>query len=113
MKEARASSLLKPFKSGQAHTQSRMISSLIEEIEIILTILALVMVVFILYKFYRKVRIARMGPPKSRMVYSGKAATEDKPKTSQVIGMIKCDYCGALMPQTATSYPNCGASRKN
>jgi hypothetical protein len=26
--------------------------------------------------------------------------------------MIPCEYCGTLFPQTATSCPNCGASRK-
>ncbi len=26
--------------------------------------------------------------------------------------MIPCEYCGGLMPQTATSCPNCGATRK-
>ncbi len=26
--------------------------------------------------------------------------------------MIPCEYCGSLMPQTATSCPNCGATRK-
>jgi hypothetical protein len=26
--------------------------------------------------------------------------------------MIPCEYCGTLMPQTATSCPNCGATRK-
>jgi ribosomal protein L32 len=87
-------------------------SILIEEIEIILVILALVVVVFILYKSYRKVKIARMGPPKRRMTYSEKATKDEKPRTSQVIGMIKCEYCGALMAQTAISCPNCGATRK-
>jgi formylmethanofuran dehydrogenase subunit E len=85
---------------------------LIEEIEITLVILALVVVVFILFRLYRKVKIARSGSPKSRMIYSGKSVTNNKPKTSQVIGMIKCDYCGSLMPQTATVCSNCGASRK-
>jgi hypothetical protein len=85
---------------------------LIEEIEIILAILALVVVIFVLFRFYRKVKIARMGPPKSCMIYSGKGADDNKPKTSQVIGMIKCEYCGSLMPQTATVCYNCGASRK-
>ena len=28
------------------------------------------------------------------------------------IVMIPCEYCGGLMPQTATSCPNCGATRK-
>jgi len=28
------------------------------------------------------------------------------------IVMIPCEYCGTLMPQTATSCPNCGATRK-
>lgn len=86
--------------------------SLIEEIEIILVILALIVVIFILYKSYRKVKIARMGPPKRRMIHSGRVTTDNKPRTSQIIGMIKCEYCGTLMPQTATSCPNCGASRK-
>jgi formylmethanofuran dehydrogenase subunit E len=85
---------------------------LIEEIEITLGILALIIVVFILFRFYRKMRIARSGSPKSRMIYSEKSVTNNKPKTSQVIGMIKCEYCGSLMPQTATVCSNCGASRK-
>jgi len=85
---------------------------LIEEIEITLVTLALIVVAFILFRFYRKMKIARSGSPKSRMIYSGKSVTNDKPKTSQVIGMIKCEYCGSLMPQTATICSNCGASRK-
>ena len=28
------------------------------------------------------------------------------------IVMIPCEYCGTLMPQTATACPNCGATRK-
>jgi len=31
--------------------------------------------------------------------------------TKEIV-MIKCDYCGALMPQTATFCPNCGAKRR-
>jgi len=32
-------------------------------------------------------------------------------KEKEVV-MIPCAYCGSLMPQTATSCPNCGATRK-
>ncbi len=32
-------------------------------------------------------------------------------KEKEVV-MIPCDYCGTLMPETATSCPNCGAARK-
>ena len=32
-------------------------------------------------------------------------------KEKEVV-MIPCEYCGSLMPQTATSCPNCGAARK-
>ena len=28
------------------------------------------------------------------------------------IAMVPCEYCGSLMPETATSCPNCGAPRK-
>ncbi len=28
------------------------------------------------------------------------------------IEMVPCEYCGSLMPETATSCPNCGAPRK-
>jgi len=28
------------------------------------------------------------------------------------VAMIPCEYCGSLMPETATSCPNCGAPRK-
>jgi len=32
-------------------------------------------------------------------------------KEKEVV-MIPCEYCGSLMPETATSCPNCGAARK-
>ena len=32
-------------------------------------------------------------------------------KEKEVV-MIPCEYCGSLMPETATSCPNCGAPRK-
>lgn len=32
-------------------------------------------------------------------------------KEKEVV-MVPCEYCGSLMPQTATSCPNCGATRK-
>lgn len=28
------------------------------------------------------------------------------------IAMVPCEYCGSLMPETATACPNCGAPRK-
>jgi len=38
--------------------------------------------------------------------------TREKEVITKEIVMIKCDYCDALMPQTATFCPNCGARRK-
>jgi ribosomal protein L40E len=38
--------------------------------------------------------------------------TREKEVITKEIVMIKCDYCDALMPQTATFCPNCGAKRK-
>ena len=32
-------------------------------------------------------------------------------KEKEVV-MVPCEYCGSLMPETATSCPNCGAARK-
>lgn len=37
--------------------------------------------------------------------------TEREVITKEVV-MVKCEYCGALMPQTATFCPNCGARRR-
>lgn len=39
------------------------------------------------------------------------SAREREVITKEVV-MIKCSYCGALMPQTATFCPNCGAKRR-
>lgn len=39
------------------------------------------------------------------------AAMPTAVKEKEVI-MIPCEYCGSLMPQTATSCSNCGATRK-
>jgi hypothetical protein len=85
--------------------------ALIEQIEIVLTFLMVVVIIFIVYRFYRKVRLARMGPPKRRefITYDKSQMIADK---KQVIGMINCEYCGALMSQTATFCPSCGAPRK-
>ena len=39
------------------------------------------------------------------------AAAPTAVKEKEVV-MIPCEYCGSLMPETATSCPNCGAPRK-
>jgi hypothetical protein len=85
--------------------------SLIEEIEIIFVVIVSVFLVLVLYRFIKKLRLGR-GHPKKMIITSGRAVLSDEPKTSQVIGMMKCEYCGALMPQTATSCPKCGAPKK-
>jgi len=38
-------------------------------------------------------------------------AKEKEVITKEVV-LIKCEYCGSLMPQTATFCPNCGAKRR-
>lgn len=40
------------------------------------------------------------------------AAIREKEVITKEIVMVKCEYCGALMPQTATFCPNCGAKRR-
>jgi rubrerythrin len=86
-----------------------------EPIEVVIIVLSLALVAFVSYELYRKVRIARSGPPKSvtvrRSQVSGDRAKMET-KEPRVIGMINCEYCGSLMPQTALTCPNCGASRK-
>ena len=45
--------------------------------------------------------------------YSPQApARVTKEVITKEIVMIKCDYCGSLMPQTALFCPNCGARRR-
>jgi ribosomal protein L40E len=39
-------------------------------------------------------------------------ATKEKEVIIKEVVMVTCDYCGALLPQTATFCPNCGAKRK-
>lgn len=38
--------------------------------------------------------------------------TKEKEVITKEIVMVKCEYCGSLMPQTATFCPNCGARRR-
>jgi hypothetical protein len=38
--------------------------------------------------------------------------TKEKEVIIKEIVMVKCEYCGSLMPQTATFCPNCGARRR-
>ena len=91
-------------------------STLIDSIKIVFVFLMLVLIMFMLYRVYRKVKLVKMGPPKSRKMYSHRVNSRDestpKVEKNRVIGMIKCEYCGALMPQTAMFCPNCGAPRK-
>jgi hypothetical protein len=37
---------------------------------------------------------------------------KEKEVITKEIVMVKCEYCGSLMPQTATFCPNCGARRR-
>jgi hypothetical protein len=78
--------------------------------------LALILVVtaFGYYTLYRRMRRSRMGPPKSIAVKRNNSVEEssEKNKKPSVIGMVNCEYCGSLMPQTAALCPNCGATRK-
>lgn len=37
---------------------------------------------------------------------------KEKEVVTKEIVLIKCEYCGSLMPQTATFCPNCGAKRR-
>ncbi|MEM2975401.1 MAG: zinc ribbon domain-containing protein [Candidatus Bathyarchaeia archaeon] len=39
-----------------------------------------------------------------------KVEVKEKETIREVV-MIRCDYCGALMPETTTYCPNCGAKR--
>lgn len=86
-----------------------------DQIEVAILVLSFALIAFVSYRLYRKVRVARLGPPKSLTIQRSQVAT-DKPKTEtkepRVIGMINCEYCGSLMPQMALTCPNCGAVRK-
>jgi len=46
-----------------------------------------------------------------QVVRPAAAPTVVKEIVKEVV-MIPCEYCGTLMPQTATACPNCGATRK-
>ena len=86
-----------------------------DQIEFVIVVLALALIAFISYKLYRKVRVARSGPPKSLTVQRSQVSSDKlkkETKEPEVIGMINCEYCGSLMPQTALTCPNCGASRR-
>lgn len=50
-------------------------------------------------------------PPTTTQITTPVVTKEKEVITKEVV-MVKCDYCGALMPQTATFCPNCGAKRK-
>jgi rubrerythrin len=86
-----------------------------DQIELTIVVLLFALIAFALYKLYRKVRVARLGPPKSLTIQRSQVQSDKpKPETKEprVIGMINCEYCGSLMPQTAMTCPNCGASRR-
>jgi hypothetical protein len=92
-----------------------MIENAMDPILVIILVLSLALIAFVFYRIYRKVRLARLGPPKSLTIQRSKVADNKstaETKGTQVIGMVSCEYCGSLMPQTAISCPNCGASRK-
>jgi hypothetical protein len=85
-----------------------------DSVVILILVPLLVVVAFALCILYNKVRLSRMGPPKSIAVSRKSEGEEsnEKSQRSPVIGMVNCEYCGSLMPQTNTSCPNCGAARK-
>lgn len=86
-----------------------------DSIEVIILVLSLSLIVVISYKLYRKIKIVRSGSLRS-LTIQRRQTMHVKPKTDlekpTIIGMIYCEYCGSLMPQTALTCPNCGASRK-
>jgi rubrerythrin len=86
-----------------------------DPIVVVIVVLLLGLIASVSYKLYRKVRVARAGPPKSLAIQRSQAVS-DKPKAetrgTKVIGMINCEYCGSLIPQTEMTCPNCGASRR-
>jgi hypothetical protein len=83
--------------------------------EVVILVLSLALIAFISYRLYRKIRIVRSGSPRSLTIQRSQTISH-KPKTEPekptVIGMINCEYCGSLMPQTVLICPNCGASRR-
>jgi hypothetical protein len=89
--------------------------STMDQVVVFIVVLLLAIVTFASYRLYRKIRLARSGPPKSLTIQRS-PTTSDKSKKetkeAKVIGMINCEYCGSLMPQTALTCPNCGASRR-
>jgi hypothetical protein len=86
-----------------------------DPIEFTIVVLMLALIALVSYKLYRKVRVARSGPPKSLTIQRSQVqSNKPRPETKEprVIGMINCEYCGSLIPQTALTCPNCGASRR-
>jgi len=81
----------------------------------VIVVLSLALIAFVSYLLYKKVRVLRCGPPRSLTIQRNEVLG-DKPepetKSTRVIGMINCEYCGSLMPQAALTCPNCGASRR-
>ncbi|MCJ7632549.1 hypothetical protein MUP77_09185 [Candidatus Bathyarchaeota archaeon] len=80
-----------------------------------IVVLLLALIALVLYRFYRKIRVARSGPPKSLTIQRNQVVGDNpkiETKEPRIIGMINCEYCGSLMPQTAMACPNCGASRR-
>jgi len=75
-----------------------------------LIFLIILVIILISPKIYRKIKLAKAGPPKSRKTKVSKNFTKKVEK--EVIGMVRCEYCGSLMHQMSTSCPNCGAPRK-
>jgi hypothetical protein len=68
------------------------------------------------YNMFGDAGRARSG--KREMKVSGGVGTgqtqviREKETIVKEVVMIPCNYCGGLMPQTATFCPNCGATRK-
>jgi hypothetical protein len=86
-----------------------------DSIKVVILVLSVALIVFISYRLYRKIRIVMSGSPKSLIIQRSQTVSdklETQPKKPAVIGMINCEYCGSLMPQTALTCPNCGASRR-
>jgi len=79
-------------------------------IEYVVIFLILLIIVLMSPKIYRKIKLAKAGKPKIRKIKVPKKSVKKVEK--EVIGMVRCEYCGSLMPQTSTVCPNCGAPRK-
>jgi hypothetical protein len=89
--------------------------STMDPIVVVIVVLSLALIAFVSYFLYKRVRVLRSGPPRSRAIQRNQVLSDKlKPenKETKVIGMINCEYCGSLIPQTDMTCPNCGASRR-